>query len=650
MRRYSLTARRCAEALRSRAASRRGALRATRARWTAFAVTSTFLASMTVATSGAQAVVVNDGGTQAGVALVPFTSLPGGVTAVNSAGPCTDPALTSDLILTNSGLCFHGGAVMHSNETFALTWDPARRYWATTRNYVEQFLSDVASGSGTFGSPYAVTSQYTDGSGRAQNASLFGGGCVDYGNPGGYTCQFGNTTGSGTGNNYPVNGCPVSGLNRWYGNPNGPISTGPNDICLTDAQIQGEVATMTAQSGLLGRTKPGYTPLVVLLTPPGVETCLDAGGTLCSANSAATGRFCSYHSQVNVNGTNVAYVVQPWTASWDDDAVGCDDPAVTQIGNNPSVQQLALDVGNRLVSPLSQAHLGAIINPNLNGWFALNGSEVMDNGCTPLAKPLDIVSVGGNAYPLQREFNNAGAIETDPNALPCTPNVLFTPAFVVPSAVNQGDEIQFDGSTTVSSLIVPKGSYAWDFGDGATAVGPSVVHSYAAGGTYTVKLTVTDRGGNVATLTQPIQVMGANGQPVPPSSPPPPTSNPGSPSQPGLNLSMMLVINNLKKVLSSGVGIRVSSNERADGMVWVTISAADAKRAHLGNGHTAVMIGRGTVSRRITNGTVALHLRLSRVVSRKLARLHNVVLTVHLSVVAADGQRVTRVAQMQYRA
>ena len=42
-------------------------------------------------------------------------------------------------------------------------------------------------------------------------------------------------------------------------------------------------------------------PLVDVLTPPGVEVCLDSAGHVCSANSAAgstDAQFCSYHSQV----------------------------------------------------------------------------------------------------------------------------------------------------------------------------------------------------------------------------------------------------------------------------------------------------------------------------------------------------------------
>ncbi|MGE0086802.1 MAG: PKD domain-containing protein [Desulfococcaceae bacterium] len=49
-------------------------------------------------------------------------------------------------------------------------------------------------------------------------------------------------------------------------------------------------------------------------------------------------------------------------------------------------------------------------------------------------------------------------------------------------------------------------SYAWEFGDGATASGMSVNHTYAAGGTYEVKLTVTS-GACTDTTTQSVSVQ-----------------------------------------------------------------------------------------------------------------------------------------------
>ncbi|WP_445338045.1 PKD domain-containing protein [Clavibacter sp. CFBP 8614] len=47
-------------------------------------------------------------------------------------------------------------------------------------------------------------------------------------------------------------------------------------------------------------------------------------------------------------------------------------------------------------------------------------------------------------------------------------------------------------------------SYAWQFGDGATATGATAAHAYAAAGTYQVRLTVTDGEGATATSVQSV--------------------------------------------------------------------------------------------------------------------------------------------------
>ncbi len=597
------------------------------------------ITSLLATTGPAQALVVKLGASgQAGVAVLPGSST-AGLPTVTSGGACSDPWLAPDLSLPANGLCSHGGSVIHSNETFALTWDPLRRYWQTTRQFVEQFLGDVASGSGTLSSPYSVTGQYQDTTGRAANASLYGGGCVDFGAVGGSACKLGSADGTGPGHDYAASGCPVTGTNVFATTAGAGSSANSNDVCVTDAQLQGEVATMIGQAGLVAHTKAGYTPLVVLLTPPGVETCLDSSGTLCSANGASAAQFCSYHSQLTLpNGTQVAYVVQPWTA-----LTGCDEPKLPPLPANPTAVQLATAMGVRIVNPLSQGHIAALVNPFLNGWYATSGAEITDNGgCQPLGPQLDTVTVGKNGYVLQREFSNAGVIESDPNAPACAPLVDLTPAFVIPSAVNPGDVVEFDGSTTRSSLIVPNANYLWDFGDGTNAVGPSVVHSYVKGGAYTVKLTVTDRGGNVAALSQTVTVLGATGQTGTGST----GTTPQAKSR--LHAYLQLLPQGLRAMLRRGLAARVTSNEQANGIVTLSISRGAARRAHIKAGRgSSVVIGRGTVSG-IKAGSMNLHLRLTGEMATKLSRLAHVAMTVRLALVASGGDHLAIIAAGRY--
>lgn len=91
----------------------------------------------------------------------------------------------------------------------------------------------------------------------------------------------------------------------------------------------------------------------------------------------------------------------------------------------------------------------------------------------------------------------------------CLPIPIFE---VTPSTARAGTELTFDASGTVVSNM-PEGTVAvgwsWSFGDGDTAKGEVVTHTYERAGTYTVKLTVTDSAGREASVEEPLKVEAA---------------------------------------------------------------------------------------------------------------------------------------------
>ena len=82
---------------------------------------------------------------------------------------------------------------------------------------------------------------------------------------------------------------------------------------------------------------------------------------------------------------------------------------------------------------------------------------------------------------------------------PLTAVITFSPQS--PSA---GQTVFFDGSGSSSPSGIT--SYAWDFGDGTTASGVTVSHTFSAAGSYVVRLTVTATDGSTATTTQNVAV------------------------------------------------------------------------------------------------------------------------------------------------
>ena len=89
-------------------------------------------------------------------------------------------------------------------------------------------------------------------------------------------------------------------------------------------------------------------------------------------------------------------------------------------------------------------------------------------------------------------------------------------ATATPSSGTAPLAVAFDGSTSSD----PDGSiasYAWTFGDGGNATGPTANHTYTTAGSYSAQLTVTDNQGATGTTTLAITVNPGATAPAAPS-------------------------------------------------------------------------------------------------------------------------------------
>lgn len=84
------------------------------------------------------------------------------------------------------------------------------------------------------------------------------------------------------------------------------------------------------------------------------------------------------------------------------------------------------------------------------------------------------------------------------------------PPVAVAAATCTGLSCSFDGTASHDSDGTI-GGYSWNFGDGASASGATPAHSYAAAGTYSTTLSVTDDGGAVGTVTKTVTVAPQSG-------------------------------------------------------------------------------------------------------------------------------------------
>jgi hypothetical protein len=384
------------------------------------------------------------------------------------------------------------------------------------------------------------------------------------------------------------------------------------------------------------------------------------------------------------------------------------------------VNQIAVEQQNTTTDPLLDAWQDPVEVKKVQEALELmdecrNVFALVDGGSSVAVENTDAgtlynQSINGGVYYLNDTFNRS-ALELNYPGVPCINGASLVPQFTAPNNVNSNELVGFDGMESDVSLGAgvsfsatgePKPTYAtftWNFGDGSAPVSgfapgapsvnspgvspcaspweapcaASVYHSYQYGGTYNVTLTITDVGGNTASATEPIAVVG-------PPAPSPPTSGSGSPtgstsvtgsvsttapgtSSPGSGgagsgsshtlvpapapvLTAAVESTSLKKVKSSGLAVHYTVNEQVAGSLQVLLESSTAKRLGI-KGPLATGLAKGSPSA-IVIGTAVLvttkagagtiRVKFSSKTAARLARSHKLKLMLRLQARNASRQ------------
>ncbi len=579
------------------------------------------------------------------------SSVPAGavVTTVGGQTYGVEPESSAAASKPTTPLTYEGGPVVHSNAPYAVYWDPKDAY-AEWEGFTAGFLEKVGRASGALTNVYAVVTQYKDASGKPAYSSSFHGAYTDVDLfPTTENCSVGTT-------------------------------------CLTDTQVQAELTKYIAANHLPTGLNPieGPTPIYFMFTPPGVTVCLESGVSGHCSKTGTSAPLCSYHSYMSVEGATVLYAVQPWTVR-----SGCQNGSALQEPNKTEA--------DAIVTQVASQQIASVTDPLLTGWHDTGGveNEVPDkcrNEFSPFAGPLGEEfnqTIESTQYYLNDEFNQAALYDPYPG-IPCLTGVTVNPRFTAPNPVHSEDWVTFNATESYVDLGIAK--YRWEFGDGTTAevdcegrtptyhyapaecsatsgIGSpnpvaSVVHKYEYAGSYSVKLTVTDDGGNEASTTRFITVFG---QARPVAEPPPPSgagaagltaaagstgassssstaaaggSSAGAAAVPNPVAAEAVVSRSLRSVLRHGLVVRYSVNEQVAGHFEVLLNRALAR--HLGiAGVTATGLAAGTpaqvvIAKAILVTTAAgrstVTIQFSKRTASRLARLHKVTLMVRLIV------------------
>jgi PKD repeat protein len=396
---------------------------------------------------------------------------------------------------SSAQMTYHGGPVLHSSSPYLVLWDPNRAIPSDWQQLLQRYFGDVATADPAWSDVYAVDRQYWDGSGYAAASQSFA--------PAGQVVPDSDS--------FPgldAANCPDT-----------------STVCITDAQVQQELAHLLRTQGLPAdgptgsSTFPANAPIYYVVLPPNVDACYAGadGSAQCAAHD-----YCSYHSSFVDGGEEVLYALIP-------SLVLATNPKACQLDGNSALQEPNTSLADVMLKYLTHEATETITDPLLTAWWSsVNANEVADNcnqtgpydpaaGSNPKAflptlggsaGSLYDQTINGHNYYLQSVWSNAArdcAMAPTSGTVTAQFATTTSPPYVTNTALS------FD--PTGSSSTNPYSSVTWDWGDGSVpafthgTAGPSTTsHTYAKAGNYTVTLTLVDNQGNVGTSTDQIVV------------------------------------------------------------------------------------------------------------------------------------------------
>ncbi|WP_431279650.1 PKD domain-containing protein [Leifsonia poae] len=330
--------------------------------------------------------------------------------------------------------------------------------------------------------------------------------------------RLGNTvtiSASNSGGPY-ANSVTAAGASSYWPLDESSGATGFDHVGFNDLQVQagvtrgaaGPISGVTASNFSGGSTGWAVTPSSVpgpntFTAEAWFKTTSTSGGKIIGFGNANVGTSSSYDRHVYMdNAGRIYFGVYPGavrtvntTASYNN---GQWHQVVASLGSNGMHLYIdGVERASRTDVTTGQSYSGywRVGGDSLGSWTAQPSSNFFAGGIGQVSLYPTVLSSGtvANQY--------AAATSAPP------PNQLPVASF---TATPSGLTASVDG-TASSDPDGSIASYAWNFGDGGTATGATASHLYAAGGTYTIGLTVTDNKGGQGSTTRSVTVTAPAG-------------------------------------------------------------------------------------------------------------------------------------------